>query len=150
MTILLTGKYMIGWQGLERFQRFSFRIYVHKFMLFDLKQLFCFCLLISLLSHFWLTHFFSLHLLYQPYVVLCQAITMPCNDIFDWVYNLFIIAMLCEDLNEAVMHSSLPCNMINKVYVIVKDDIFLCYDLFWCCQLPIRRCIFVTSTKGQI
>ena len=32
-----------------------------------------FVLFVSLLSHFWLIHFFFLHLLYQPYVGLCQA-----------------------------------------------------------------------------
>ena len=31
------------------------------------------CLFVSLLSHFWLIHLFYLHLLYQPYVGLCQA-----------------------------------------------------------------------------
>ena len=31
------------------------------------------CLFVSLLSHFWLIHFFHLHLLYQPYLGLCQA-----------------------------------------------------------------------------
>ena len=30
-------------------------------------------LFVSLLSHFWLIHLFYLHLLYQPYVGLCQA-----------------------------------------------------------------------------
>ena len=30
-------------------------------------------LFVSLLSHFWLIHFFHLHLLYQPYLGLCQA-----------------------------------------------------------------------------
>ena len=33
------------------------------------------CLFVSLLSHFWLNHFFHLRLLYQPYLGLCQA---PC------------------------------------------------------------------------
>ena len=33
------------------------------------------CLFVSLLSHFWLIHFFYLRLLYQPYLGLCQA---PC------------------------------------------------------------------------
>ena len=28
---------------------------------------------VSLLSHFWLVHFFNLHLPYQPYLGLCQA-----------------------------------------------------------------------------
>ena len=32
-----------------------------------------FCLFVLLLSHFWLIHLFYLHLLYQPYVGLCQA-----------------------------------------------------------------------------
>ena len=33
-----------------------------------------FCLFVSLLSHFWLIHyFFHLHLLYQPYIGLCQS-----------------------------------------------------------------------------
>ena len=32
-----------------------------------------FVLFVSLLSHFWLIHLFYLHLLYQPYVGLCQA-----------------------------------------------------------------------------
>ena len=32
-----------------------------------------FCLFVSLLSHFWLTHFFHLYRLYQPYLGLCQA-----------------------------------------------------------------------------
>ena len=36
------------------------------------KLIYC-CLLVSLLSHFWLIHFFHLHLLYQPYLGLCQA-----------------------------------------------------------------------------
>ena len=31
------------------------------------------CLFVSLLSHFWLIHFFHLYLLYQPYLGLCQA-----------------------------------------------------------------------------
>ena len=31
------------------------------------------CLFVSLIIHFWLIHFFHLHLLYQPYVGLCQA-----------------------------------------------------------------------------
>ena len=30
------------------------------------------CLFVSLLSHFWLIHFFHLYLLYQPYLGLCQ------------------------------------------------------------------------------
>ena len=34
-----------------------------------------FCLLVSLLSHFWRIHFFHLRLLYQPHLGLCQA---PC------------------------------------------------------------------------
>ena len=34
------------------------------------------CLFVSLLSHFWLIHFFHLRLLYQPYLGLCQA---PCD-----------------------------------------------------------------------
>ena len=34
---------------------------------------FCLFLFVSLLSHFWLIHLFYLHLLYQPYVGLCQA-----------------------------------------------------------------------------
>ena len=34
-----------------------------------------FILFVSLLSHFWLIHFFHLRLLYQPYLGLCQA---PC------------------------------------------------------------------------
>ena len=37
---------------------------------FDLRHV---CLFVSLLSHFWLIHLFYLHLLYQPYVGLCQA-----------------------------------------------------------------------------
>ena len=33
----------------------------------DPRALGCFCLFVSLLSHFWLIHFCHLHLLYQPY-----------------------------------------------------------------------------------
>ena len=33
----------------------------------------CLFVFVSLLSHFWLIHLFYLHLLYQPYVGLCQA-----------------------------------------------------------------------------
>ena len=33
----------------------------------------CPLMFVSLLSHFWLIHSFYLHLLYQPYVGLCQA-----------------------------------------------------------------------------
>ena len=36
------------------------------------KLIYC-CLFVLLLSHFWLIHFFHLHLLYQPYLGLCQA-----------------------------------------------------------------------------
>ena len=32
-----------------------------------------FCLFVSLLSHLWLIHLFYIHILYQPYVGLCQA-----------------------------------------------------------------------------
>ena len=35
--------------------------------------MYIYCLFVSLLSHFWLIHSFYLHLLYQPYVGLCQA-----------------------------------------------------------------------------
>ena len=38
------------------------------------------CLFVSLLSHFWLIHLFNLHLLYQPYVGLCQAIRVQSHQ----------------------------------------------------------------------
>ena len=39
------------------------------------------CLFVSLLSHFWLVHFFHLYLLYQPYLGLCQAQCVQSHQI---------------------------------------------------------------------
>ena len=47
---VIIDDYFTDWKVYDRLARFGeistifFRIYVHKFMLFDLKQLFCFCL----------------------------------------------------------------------------------------------------------
>ena len=42
------------------------------------------CLFVSLLSHFWLIHFFHLHLLYQPYLGLCQATCVQSRQRQPW------------------------------------------------------------------
>ena len=45
----------------------------HGQLVFSSKAVKFIVLFVSLLSHFWLIHLFYLHLLYQPYVGLCQA-----------------------------------------------------------------------------
>ena len=44
-----------------------------------------FNLFVSLLSHFWLIHLFYLHLLYQPYVGLCQATRVQSHHVLGYI-----------------------------------------------------------------
>ena len=83
------------------------------------------CLFVSLLSHFWLIHLFYLHLLYQPYVGLCQATRVQSHQrqstSATLVLRLWELATLCScyitlDWKKQVTW----CNTIECIHDIAK------------------------------
>ena len=95
-----------------------------------------FCLFVSLLSHFWLIHFFHLRLLYQPYLGLCQA---PCVQSHQRQPMSAVAITACEVQVSAADSQTVPtvvtgvskplCCRLTLTFTLTSENLSLCTTL---------------------
>ena len=93
-------------------------------------------LFVSLLSHFWLIHFFHLRLLYQPYLDLCQA---PCVQSHQRQPMSAVAITACEVQESAADSQTVPtvvtgvskplCCRLTQTFTLTSENLSLCTTL---------------------
>ena len=91
---------------------------------------------VSLLSHFWLIHFFHLRLLYQPYLGLCQA---PCVQSNQRQPMSAVAITACEVQVSAADSQTVPtvvtgvskplCCRLTLTFTLTSENLSLCITL---------------------
>ena len=94
------------------------------------------CLFVSLLSHFWLIHFFHLRLLYQPYLGICQA---PCVQSQQRQPMSAVAITACEVQVSAADSQTVPtvvtgvskplCCRSTLTFTLTRENLSLCTTL---------------------
>ena len=103
----------------------------HIYIYYNDKSLF-----VSLLSHFWLIHFFHLRLLYQPYLGICQA---PCVQSHQRQPMSAVAITACEVQVSAADSQTVPtvvtgvskplCCRLTLTFTLTSENLSLCTTL---------------------
>ena len=112
----------------------------------EIRSIFIVCLFVSLLSHFWLIHFFHLRLLYQPYLGLCQA---PCVQSHQRQPMSAVAITACEVQLSAADSQTGPtvvtgvlkplCCRLTLTFTLTSEDLSLCTTLLLLLLLVITQ-----------